>query len=106
MSFALSVVLLAVGALSVVAALRVTDGPTAEQVRGFCVVGAFGSFVVALAVLGVGLLWDGRIADAVAIIALFALVVYYLAALAIGYWPRRQHAKRPLVPDELDLPAP
>ena len=37
--------------------------------------GAFACVVVAVGVVGIGLVWDSRIADAVAIIALFAFVV-------------------------------
>ena len=90
MSSALAAVLLAVGALSTIATLRLRGGADADQVRGFCLVGAAGAFVVAVAVLGIGLLWDTRIADSVAIIALFGLVVFHLAALAISYGPRRR----------------
>lgn len=88
MYLALGVVLLAVATLSLLTSVRVR-GPSADEVRGFALVAAAGAVVVTGTVLGVGLLWDARIADAIAIIALFALVVYYLAALVVGARPRR-----------------
>ncbi len=99
MSVALGVVLLLVGALSGLVTLWVRPGPDADQVRGFCVVGATGCVVTGLAVLGIGAFWDGRIADAVAIVALFALFVYYLVAVLINRWPARTTTNRPTDPD-------
>ncbi len=91
----LSLLLLAVAALSAVAGVRVRPArPDTDQVRGFCLVGALGSAVVGLAVLGMGLWWDGRIADTVALIAMFALVVYFLLAWVVGVWPRRGPAEQ------------
>jgi hypothetical protein len=108
-SVALGVVLLLVGALSGLVALRVHPGPDADQVRGFCVVGAMGCVATGLAVLGIGALWDGRIADTVAIVALFAMVVYYLVAVLINRWPARTTTSpttgRPLDPDAEPDPA-
>ena len=106
MSLALGIVLLLVGGLSVAAALQVRPGPDADQARGFAVVGATGCFVVGLGVLGIGGFWDGRIADNVAIVALFALFAYYLGAVLINVWPRpRLRRRAPVQPDSPD-PAP
>lgn len=111
---ALALILLGLAAFTVLVVRRPPPGHTRptgrwaavdpEQVRGFAYVGAGALALLALAVVGVGLLRPAGSGEMLAVLGLFAYVAYVAAAFAVGWWQTRSQPRRALDPPTIDGP--
>lgn len=95
----LAVLLLALGGFTALVVRRVRPDPQrgmdADQLRGFCYVGAVGVGAVGVAVVIVGLTaGNDRLAEGVALLGFFGYVLYTVAALVITTWPPDRWPRR------------
>ena len=88
---ALAVVIAALAACTVLAVRSSTAAQGGEQLRGFLYVGAAALAVLAVVVLGVGLLAEGAArAEGLALFGLFVYPLYLLLALVVLRVARRR----------------